>query len=199
MEHRWAVAGLALAVCWTLGCGTPSAPAKSPAAAPEEIAREGESRLRSGDPLQVRVETSPNVPPQLSEVTVDDEGYIALPLIGRIKAEGLTTSELADAIQKAYVPRYYVRCTANVQAPVRYVYIGGEVRQPGRFPWTKDMTLSKAISTASGFNEFANRNRVELTRGRVKTVYDCEEIRRHPEKDVPILPGDSIYVPRSIF
>jgi len=186
----------ALSVLWATGCGTP---AKPPVKVTTEISGEGESRLRVGDLLQVRVETSPTQTPQLSEVTVDDAGFIALPLIGPLKAGGLTTSELADAIQKAYVPRYYVRCTATVLAPVRYVYIGGEVRQPSRFPWSKDMTLSKAISTASGFTDFANRNRVELTRGRAKTVYDCEDIRRHPEKDVPIQPGDSIYVPRSIF
>jgi len=137
--------------------------------------------------------------PQISEVTVDDEGYIALPLIGRLKAAGSTTSDLADKIQKAYVPQYYVRCTATVLAPTRFFYMGGEVKNPGRFPWSKDMTLLKAISTASGYTDFANRAKVELTRGRNKLVYDCEDIRRHPEKDVPIQPGDSIYIPRSIF
>jgi len=186
----------ALSVLWATGCGTPATP---PVKLTAEAAREGESRLRAGDPLQVRVETNPTQAPQLSEVTVDDEGFIALPLIGRLKAEGMTTSELADVIQKAYVPHYYVRCTATVLAPVRFLYIGGEVRAPGRFPWSKDMTLLKAITSASGYNDFANRSRVELTRGRAKTVYDCEDIRRHPEKDVPIQPGDSIYVPRSIF
>jgi polysaccharide export outer membrane protein len=186
----------AMCVLCMTGCRTPAAP---PVKVTADTGREVESRLRAGDPLQIRVETNPTQPAQISEVTVDDEGFIALPLIGRLKAEGLTTSDLADAIQKAYVPRYYVRCTATVLAPVRYVYIGGEVRAPGRFPWSKDMTLLKAMSTAGGFTDFANRNRVELTRGRNKTVYDCEDIRRHPEKDTPIQPGDSIYVPRSIF
>lgn len=187
---------MALSVLWATGCGTPAKPTVKSVA---EASREGESRLRVGDALQVRVETNPSLAPQLSEVTVDDEGFIALPLIGQVKAKGLATSELADVIQKAYVPRFYVRCTATVLAPVRFIYIGGEVRAPGRFPWSKDMTLLKAIATASGFSDFANRSRAELTRGQTKIVYDCEDIRRHPEKDVPIQPGDSIYVPRSIF
>jgi polysaccharide export outer membrane protein len=160
---------------------------------------EAESRLRAGDPLQIRVETNPTMPPQLFEVTVDDAGDIALSLIGRVKAEGLTTTQLADKIQQSYMPRFYVRCTATVLAPVRYFYIGGEVRNPNRFPWSKDMTLLKAISTASGFTDFANRNKVEIARGRTKLVCDCEEIRRHPENDVPIQPGDSIYIPRTII
>ena len=182
------------------GCGaTGGTKTTTVPAAPSLEAGESESRLRAGDQLQIRVETSPNVAPQVSEVTVDDEGYVALPLIGRQKALGLSTSELAERIQKAYVPQYYVRCTATVQAPVRYFYIGGEVKNPNRFPWSKDMTLLKAISTASGFSDFANRNKVEIARGRTKLVYDSEDIRRHPEKDVAIQPGDSIYVPRTIF
>lgn len=185
------------------GCGgsASSSPKTTlPAVAPlPEAAVESESRLRSGDPLQIRIETSPNVPALTYEFGVDDEGQIALPLIGRLKAQGLTTSELADNIQKAYVPRYYVRCTATVLAPVRFFYVGGEVKNPNRFPWSKDMTLLKAINTASGFSDFANRSKVEIARSRTKQVHDCEDIRRHPEKDVAIQPGDSIYVPRSIF
>ncbi|MCX7887667.1 MAG: polysaccharide biosynthesis/export family protein, partial [Verrucomicrobiae bacterium] len=98
-----AVALTALVTFCTSGCSSSSATAKQPAQEAAGFPSGAESRLRAGDLLQVRVETSPNVPPQLSEVTVDEEGYIGLPLIGRIKAEGLTTSELADAIQKAYV------------------------------------------------------------------------------------------------
>jgi polysaccharide export outer membrane protein len=187
---------VAMGVLWLAGCGAPPKAGTKPL---DQATSEGESRLRAGDPLQIRVETSPTQPTQASEVTVDDDGFIALPLIGRLKASGLTTSELAEKIQKAYVPQYYVRCTATVLAPVRYFYIGGEVKNPGRFPWSKDMSLLKAISTGSGFTDFANRTKVELTRGRAKTEYDCDDIRRHPEKDVPIQPGDSIYVARSIF
>ncbi len=184
------------------GCGGGSGVKTTPPVAvppPAEATRESESRLRAGDPLQIRIETNPSIPAQTYELAVDDEGQIALPLIGRLKAGGLTTSELADSIQKAYVPRYYVRCTATVLAPVRFFYVGGEVKNPSRFQWSKDMTLLKAINTASGFTDFANRTKVEIARGRTKLVYDCEEIRRNPEKDVAIQPGDSIYVPRSIF
>jgi polysaccharide export outer membrane protein len=161
--------------------------------------RDSESVLRSGDPLQIRIETTAVQAPQLFDVAVDDEGQIALPLIGRLVAGGLTTSQVAEKIQQAYVPRYYVRCTATVLAPVRFFYVSGEVKNPNRFQWSKDMTLSKAISTASGFTDFANRVGVELARGRAKQSYNCEELRKHPDKDVPIQPGDSIYIPRSIW
>jgi len=40
---------------------------------------------------------------------------------------------------------------------------------------------------------------VELVRGKNKQTFDCEDLRQHPDKDVPVQPGDSIYVARSIF
>jgi protein involved in polysaccharide export with SLBB domain len=59
--------------------------------------------------------------------------------------------------------------------------------------------LMKAINTAGGFTDYANHTKVEITRGKSKQVFDCDDLRKHPSKDVPIQPGDTIYVPRSIF
>lgn len=158
-----------------------------------------ETRLRNGDQLQIRLETSGTQSPQVIDAVIDENGEVSLPLIGRIKAEGLTASELAERIQASYVPRYYVRCTAAVFAPTRFFYIGGEVRGPGRQNWSEDITLLKAINTAGGFTEYANRRKVELTRGGEMKLFDYEDLRQHPAKDIPIQPGDSIYVPRSMF
>jgi polysaccharide export outer membrane protein len=182
----------------------PPAPAVSPAAKPVVApaaapAMETESRLRIGDQVQIRLETTSLQPPQVFDLLIDDEGKIALPLINRIHADGLTTSELAAKIQEAYVPRFYVRCNANVLVASRFFYVGGEVRSPGRYPWSSDISLLKAINTAGGFTDFANRGKVELTRAKAKKNYDVEKIRQRPEQDLPIQPGDSIYVPRSIL
>jgi polysaccharide biosynthesis/export protein len=76
-------------------------------------------------------------------VIIDDQGNIELPLVGQIKAAGLTTSELAEHIQSNYVPRYYVRCTASVLVAQRFFYVGGEVKNPGRFLWSEDTTLDE--------------------------------------------------------
>ncbi|MGH8595070.1 MAG: polysaccharide biosynthesis/export family protein, partial [Gammaproteobacteria bacterium] len=86
-----------------------------------------------------------------------------------------------------------------VQAVQRFFYVGGEVRGAGRYPWSEDVTMLKAINTAGGFSDYANRGKVELVRGGQRTPIDFEELRSNPTKDVPIQPGDSIWVPRSIF
>lgn len=164
----------------------------------EEVA----GRLRTGDAIQVRLETtgSSSTAPVTSDLTIDEDGNISLSLVGPIKAAGLTPTELAERIQANYVPRYYVRCTATVLvAQRRFIYVGGEVRNPGRFPWTEDMTLMKAINTASGFTDYANRQKAQLAREGKLEVYNCEELQRNPAKDPIIRPGDSITIPRSIF
>jgi len=158
-----------------------------------------ENRLRVGDQIVVRVETNANQPVQTLEISVDENGEISLPLVGRIKASGLSPSELQERIQANYVPRYYVRCTALVLVSARFFYLGGEVRAPGRYPWTDDITLMKAIMTGGGFSDYANRKKVEITRNKETRRINCEDLRAHPDKDVSVQPGDSINIPRSIF
>lgn len=179
--------------------GCASAPSSSSIPAALEPSPVVESRLRPGDQVQIRVETSTTQPPQVFDLLLDDRGELNLPLIDRIKADGLTTDELARQVRNAYVPRYYTRCNVNVLVASRFFYVDGEVRSPGRHPWTKDVTLLKAINIAGGFNDFAKRAQVQLTRGKEKRSYDANDLRQHPEKDVPIQPGDSIFVPRSIW
>lgn len=152
-----------------------------------------------GDQIQVRLDTGGNQIVQALDVTVDENGEISLPLVNQIKAEGMTPSELAERIRASYVPRYYVYCNASVLIATRFIYIGGEIRSPGRYPWTDDLTLTKAVFAASGLTDYANRSKVELTRGKDRRVYNIDDLRRNPQKDVPLQPGDSIWIPRSVF
>ncbi|HUI08663.1 MAG TPA: polysaccharide biosynthesis/export family protein [Verrucomicrobiae bacterium] len=206
-SRRPRLAVLLLAVLGTvvlLGCssldslfGTPPRPKPKPVGAAEEAT----GRLRSGDQIQVRLDFSeqPGATVQTLDLNIDEDGEISLPLVGHVKAADLTPSELAERIQANYVPRYYVRCTATVLVAQRFFYIGGEIRNPGRFPWSEDTTLMKAISTASGFTDYANRRRVELVHGAERHVYNCDDIQRNPAKDPLVRPGDTITVTRSIF
>jgi polysaccharide export outer membrane protein len=180
----------------TKNSGKASASAAS-TASEEEVS----GRLRSGDELSIKIDAgSPTTGATPTDVIIDDQGNIELPLVGQIKAAGLTTSELAERIQSNYVPRYYVRCTATILIAQRFFYVGGEVKNPGRFVWSEDTTLMKAINTAAGFTDYANRGRVQLVRGKgPPQLFDCGQLLRDPSKDVPIRPGDTITVPRSVF
>ena len=174
-----------------------SSPGKSKPTDSEEVS----GWLRPGDQIQIRLTTGQqqNAAPESYDVSVDENGEIHLPLVGGVKAAGLTQSELAESIEANYVPRYYVRCTASVMTALRFFYISGEVRNPGRFPWSDDTTLLKAISTAGGFTDYANRGKVQLVRGTQRLIYNYNDLQRNPGKDPLIRPGDTITIERSIF
>ena len=196
----WLVAGW-LGTLGLVGCQTPLPPAPAP---PNVAEIPTSNRLRVGDDLQIRLDSSGSPQtgstwPQVLNVTISENGDIALPLIGRLPAAGLTPSDLAEHIEANYVPRFYIHCTATVQVAARFFYVGGEVRGSGKFNWSEDMTLLRAINAAGSFTDYANRRKVEITRSKERIVVDCEDLRKHPDRDIPLRPGDSIWVPRSIF
>ena len=140
-------------------------------------------------------------PPTNFQDRVKDDGTINLPLIGNIRADGLTPKELQDQVHAAYVPDYFKRLSVVVRLEERYFFVGGEVRRPDRFPYVGEMTVLQAINTANGFTDFADKRDVVITRsstGRQIKV-DCIEAQRNPSKDVPVYPDDNINVPRRLF
>ena len=93
---------------------------------------------------------------QIARVT--PEGTINLPGLGTLNAQGLTLRELQREINAAYEKDFEgiaVVPILNRRAP-RYVYVLGEVPNPGRFEMTGPTTLSMALSMAGGWNVGAN-------------------------------------------
>lgn len=85
----------------------------------------------------------------------------------------------------------------NVQV-VKSVYVNGEVKSPGPFPYNKEMTLLRAITRAGGFTQWANKGRVDILReekgtNRVTHV-DAGDIERGKIPDIPLQPNDQVVV-----
>jgi protein involved in polysaccharide export with SLBB domain len=149
-------------------------------------------RLDTGDRLRIFVYGQPN----LSRLyAVDQSGNISVPLIGAVRARGLSTYQLEGAI-KGRLARQYVRdpvVNVDVQQN-RPFYILGEVRNAGQFPYVTGMTIEMAVATAGGYSERANERTVRLTR-RMDGV--PRSIDATP--DTEIVPGDTIYVYERYF
>ena len=180
------------------GCGTASPPPKK--------AAEGESEqsfrqdpLRIGDNVKVELSGIPDIV-QPSEQVIHEDGSIILSYVGRIPAAGKSPGQLEQEISKAYVPAYYTHISVTVTAMARYFYVGGQVNNigPGRILYTGPITLLGAIQAAGDFNPFADRRHVQITRSDGKTILkvNCVKAIKHPELDVPIYPGDRIWVGR---
>ncbi len=91
--------------------------------------------------------------------------------------------------------------------PLNVIYVMGEIKQPGMLPFMKerDWTALKAIAAVGGFTQFASRSKSYLIRegGGSKTTIpvDFNDLMRNPGagKDVPLIPGDILVVPQSLF
>ena len=164
----------------------------------------GQATLRVGDPLELKIGGVPaEEQAQMNNVyTVDANGSINIPYIGKVSAQGLTPSELARSIEGAYREhKIYTNpnITIVMQPTSRFVNVGGSVRAPSRVPFTEDMTLLTAINAAGGFNDFADQRHVRLLRGSQAQVFDVRKFRKDPSLDVKLQPGDKVEVPQSFF
>lgn len=86
----------------------------------------------------------------------------------------------------------------NVQ-PIKSVYVSGEVKSPGAFPYSKDMTLLRAIAKAGGFGQWARKGKVDILRerpdgSRETIVADADDIEKGKVPDVPLMPNDHVVV-----
>jgi len=163
-----------------------------------------QATLRIGDPVELRIGGVPSEDQNQVNNTysVDAEGAINLPYIGKVHAEGMTPAQLSRSIEENYRSgKIYTNpnITIIMQPTARFVNVGGSVRVPSRVPFTEDMTLLTAINASGGFNDFADQRHVRLLRGSEVTVYDVRKFRKDPSQDVRLRPGDKIEVPQSFF
>lgn len=103
---------------------------------------------------------------QSQRVRVTPEGTISLPGLGSVRAQGLTLRELQLELNEQYrreVEGIEVIPILEHRAP-RYVYVLGEVANPGRFELTGPTTVIQAISMAGGWKPGANLRQVVIFR-----------------------------------
>jgi protein involved in polysaccharide export with SLBB domain len=163
-----------------------------------------EAVLRPGDQIEIRLGGVPSedIGQVSAAYTIDGQGYVNMPHIGKVKAAGVTQAELQNAIETAYRnQQIYTNptITINMAGQARFVNVGGDVRSPQRVPYTADMTLQSAIMACGGFTEYANQKKVQLMQDGKQTIHDFNEIRKNPSKDVKLKPGDNIWVPQSFW
>lgn len=119
--------------------------------------------LGAGDVLNIRIYDQA----QLSgSYHVDDSGFIDLPLLGPVRAGGLSSAALERAITLGLKKNGLIlhpAVSAEVSA-YRPFYILGEVNTPGQYPYRPGMTALTAISIAGGFTYRGCQDYVGVTR-----------------------------------
>ncbi len=107
-------------------------------------------RLGPGDQLRVLTFGEDQL---TGEFRVDDQGQIAMPLIGNVTAAGRSPKELESEIARALLRGDYLKnphVTVEVIA-YRPIFVLGEVAKPGQYPYQPGMTFLTAVAIAGGF------------------------------------------------
>jgi polysaccharide export outer membrane protein len=192
--RNWVVAcGLAALLAACGGGSAPPAPVPTPpaasTAAPEAVT--SSYRLASGDRVRVTVFRHEDLS---GEFALDGAGNFAMPLIGEVKAYGLTTRELETRLREKLSDGYLVEPQVAVEVlNYRPFYILGEVRAPGAYPYVNGMTVLNAVALAGGFSYRAKQDDFLLQRGGSNA--GSVEVAG----DSALLPGDIITVQERFF
>jgi polysaccharide export outer membrane protein len=190
--------------------------ASQPALRAEPQANEGKIpsyTLTATDRLRIAVYQEDDLS---SIVRVDAKGDVNLLLVGEVKIAGLTVREAQKVIEDAYRDGRFLRnpqviITVEEYAP-REVSIGGQVRNPGRYPLPIEstMTVVDLVTKAGGLTDIARGASVTITHitpdgKKITTTVDVDSILKGKTQAKPddtalqLQPGDIVYVPERII
>lgn len=141
-------------------------------------------------------------------VRVTPAGYIQLPSIGSVPAQGLTLDEIKDEIEARYARRFHgieVTPVLDRRAP-RYIYVLGEVKTPGRYELEGPTTAMQAIAMAGSWNVGAELRQIVVfrrdecwrlmaTRLQLRCALDGK--RPCPHDEIWLRDSDIVLVPKS--
>jgi len=182
LAGRWALAWVVVAASW---CSA------------------GEYKIGPEDVLEINFWQDPNLN---SIVRVGRDGKTSLDIVGQIEAAGKTTSQLQTDIVRQ-ISRLNKRIS---QAIVRvaeyndhYVFVSGQVNDPGKKTFEKIPDLWTIINEAGGITEIGDLSRVTIIRGgekagQVEVVNVAEAIAGGNLDKLPrIGRQDTIEIPRT--
>jgi polysaccharide export outer membrane protein len=185
--NRILVAVLAVALAVLAGCSGPRYNADL-----LRTAIDAPYRLASGDRLRLIVFGQESLSNSFS---VDGAGNVALPLVGLVRAQGLTTAEFARAIEARLRQGYLREPSVSVEVEAyRPFYILGEVTIAGQYPFVNGMTVQNAVAVAGGFTPRGAQDSVDLTR-----LIDGRAVTASVPLTFAVRPGDTIQVRERFF
>jgi polysaccharide export outer membrane protein len=175
----------------------------------------GEYVIGAQDVLTVTVWDSPDLS---GKFTVEADGSFTFPLIGRVKAGGLTLRQFEAELKKKLADGYFKNPQVSVAVETyrsQRIFIVGEVRNPGTYQLTGDMTLIEAIARAGSTTPGAAPEAIVVRApagkptdgptlpGQKADEADTEKVNLRDlqsgvlSQNVALRDGDTIFVPRA--
>lgn len=170
-------------------------------------------RISTSDVLSIDLINYPNITPSANSnnasapnpyaagYPVDQQGYIQFPMVGRVKAGGLTVAQFTNNL-RSQLQRYLKYPDPQVKV-VNFrgskFFIDGAVRQPGEFNIADaPISLYGAISMAGGATTEGDSNSVVLTRRGVQYELGLRDLQDMgvSANQIYLQDGDSIHINR---
>lgn len=130
------------------------------------------------------------------DVLLPNGGTIDFPYLGELQVSGQTIHKLKQQLTEGLKGDYLIDPKVMVSMlAFRQIYVNGEVRRPGGYPYQPGLSIDKAIALAGGFTERADKNEIVISRKQAlgRTSENSAELA------TKVTPGDIIVVKRSFF
>ena len=140
---------------------------------------------------------------------VDQDGYVSFPLLGRVKATGLTTSALATRLTELLEKDYLVNPQVSVSVKEylsQKVHVLGEAERPGLFYLTGPTTLLEVLSRAGGLSKIAGKQLILVrnsgdsatSRGNTILRFDLTKVQAgDPSQNIRLEDQDTLFIPKA--
>jgi polysaccharide export outer membrane protein len=186
---RSALLGAMLIALPGVRVATAQAPARDTRDAGRAVVASDTMRLRPGDVVRLQVWREPLYN---GDFAVDENGYVALPMIGRRKV----TEEPWGTLREAFIAQ--LRTGLNTDGinvvPLRRIYVLGAVLKPGIYMLEPSVGVEGAVALAGGANPDGSLDRLRIIRdGRplVRNLSITKDLSAYA-----LASGDQVYVDR---
>lgn len=159
-----------------------------------------EYRISEGDILSIILVGYPDITSAgASGYPVDQQGFVQFPLVGRIKATGMSVPQFTANLQRQ-LQRYLKYSDPQVKITDyrgNKFFIDGEVKQPGEFAINDTpVSLYSAISMAGGATPTGDSNNIIFNRNGVNYNIGLQSLRQlgTSANQIYLKDGDSIHV-----
>lgn len=130
--------------------------------------------------------------------SINDSGFVDIPVVGRVKVDGIPVSEARGLIQKQ-VDLYLKDATAIVKLLSYKITVLGEVGKPGVYSnYNENITVLEAIGMAGDITDYGDKTDILVVRPSMdgNEVYrlDLTDVRILNEEGYFLLPNDIVYI-----
>jgi polysaccharide export outer membrane protein len=130
--------------------------------------------------------------------TVDKDGTVKLPILGKAKVAGLTPNAASEKI-KNELESYLNTPSVRISFVNKSVTVLGSVNRPGRYFYASEyLNVFQALGLAGDITEYGNRKEVVIIRDSdsevIRQKLDLTKVDLLGRSDLYIQPDDVIYV-----